>query len=73
MELTAMTKDLHIISKLGDNPNSDNNLSAQDLKQKFDEAGNLIKDYINNTLIPEIEEGFTEYIDEVDALVGGGL
>lgn len=73
MELTALTQDLYIISQLGDNPNSDNNLSAQELKQKFDESGNLIKNYINNTLIPEIEEGFTEYIDEVDALVGGGL
>ena len=73
MELTALTQDLYIISKLGDNPNSDNNLSAQELKKKFDESGNLIKTYINGTLIPEIKKTFTEYIDEVDALVGGGL
>ena len=73
MELTAFTKDLYIISKLGDNPNSDNNLSAQELKEKFDESGNLLKTYIHDTLIPEIVEAFEEYIDEVDALVGGGI
>lgn len=71
MELTSFTKDMYIISKLSDNPNSENNLSAQDLKKKFDEAGVAIQSFINATLIPEIRAGFTECIDEVDALVGG--
>lgn len=71
LTLTPFTKDMKIIAALGDNPNSDNDLTAQGLKEKFDEGGREIKTYINGTLIPEIQNAFTEYIDEVDALIGG--
>ena len=71
MNLTEFSKDIKIITALGDNPNSDNALTAQGLKEKFDEGGKAIKTFINGTLIPEIQTAFTEYIDEVDALIGG--
>lgn len=71
MNLTFFEKDMNIISALGDNPNSDNNLTAQDLKDKFDEGGKALKTFINSTLIPEIQTAFAEYIDEVDTLIGG--
>jgi len=43
------------ISALGDNPNTDDNLSADQLKAKFDYDGAAIKTYINNTLTTELD------------------
>ena len=40
--------DLNIISKLGDNPGTDNGLTPNGLKAKFDEAGLAIQNFINN-------------------------
>ncbi len=40
--------DLNIISKLGDNPGTDNNLASAGLKAKFDEAALAIQVFINN-------------------------
>lgn len=48
--------DVNVIQKLGDNPNTDNNLTADALRGKFDEAGALIKAWINETLIPSINK-----------------
>lgn len=56
MALKNLLADLSIISKLGDNPGVDNGLSAEQIKAKFDEAANLIKDYINNYLLPELDK-----------------
>lgn len=49
-----ITADLNIIQKLDDEPNDVGGLSAADLKAKFDEAGNTIKTYINESLIPQV-------------------
>lgn len=46
MAFTELTDNLNIISQLPDQPE----LSADALKEKFDEAGNTIKDYINGLL-----------------------
>lgn len=56
MALKKLLKDLSIISKLGTNPGVDDGLSEEQLKAKFDEAANIIKDYLNNYLILEIEK-----------------
>lgn len=64
MALKQLLADLSIISKLGDNPSVDDSLSAEQLKAKFDEAANLIKDYINNYLLPELDKTV-----DVDALL----
>lgn len=56
MALTKLTKDMNIIQKLGDEPNDVDGLSAAELKAKFDEGNNAMKDWVNNTFIPEVEK-----------------
>ena len=60
MAIPLMEDDVEIISKLGDVPGSDDGLSTQQLKNKFDAAAILIKNYINNVLIPKIENAVDE-------------
>lgn len=55
MAYERLTDDLDIISKLDTEPNDVGGLSAEELKAKFDEAGNAIKSYINETLLPSME------------------
>ena len=52
MAIPELTADLNVIAALSDLPNTDDGLSAAQLKAKFDEAGNAIKTYINGSLIP---------------------
>jgi hypothetical protein len=56
MALRKLEADLSIISRLGTNPGIDDGLSESELKAKFDEAANIIKDYLNNYLILQIEK-----------------
>lgn len=63
MEATALKLldiDLDIIAKLDDEPNDVGGLSGDALKREFDKSGNLIKRYINESLIPDIEYGLTK-------------
>ena len=53
MSFTRLDNDLNIIQKLSDNPNADG-LTAQALKKKFDDAGLIIQNYINNSLLPQL-------------------
>ena len=55
MAFTELTTDLSNISALHDRPNDEDGMSAAALKAAFDAAGNAIKEYINETLIPELE------------------
>ena len=55
MAIPKMTNDLNIIQALSDLPNSEDELTAQELKAKFDEAGLTIQNYINKILIQAIE------------------
>lgn len=54
MKIPELLEDLAIISQLGDNPGSDDGLSAEALKAKFDEAALKIQKYINTVLIPAV-------------------
>lgn len=54
LEIQYLNGDLNIIQKLDDEPNDVGGLTSAQLKAKFDEAGNTIKTYINDTLIPAI-------------------
>ena len=56
MALKKLTADLNIIQKLDDEPNDVGGLTAQELKQKFDESGNTIQKYMNEQLVPQLEE-----------------
>lgn len=45
--IPKLTADIAYISKLGDYPNTDDNLTADGLKAKFDQAGLEIQKYLN--------------------------
>ena len=54
LEIQMLDGDLNIIQKLDDEPNDVGGLTSAELKAKFDESGNIIKKYINETLIPAV-------------------
>lgn len=61
MAFEKFNKDMKIISALDDEPNDVGGLTAAELKAKFDEGGEAIKRYLNDTLIPAvIADGATE-------------
>lgn len=55
MALTKMTEDVNNIQKLSDRPNEIDGLTSAELKERFDKAGADIKEYLNDTLTPEID------------------
>lgn len=55
MSLTRLTEDVSVVSKLDDEPNDVGGLTAAELKAKFDEAGEIIKKYLNDTLLTELQ------------------
>lgn len=55
MAVTKLTTDLDVIQTLAQKPNTADGLTYQQLQAKFDEAGNDIKTYINDTLTAEID------------------
>lgn len=61
MAFEKFNKDMKIISALDDEPNDVGGLTAAALKAKFDEGGEAIKRYLNDTLIPAVvADGATE-------------
>ena len=73
MDFTPLEKNMDIISALDDEPNDVGGLTATELKAKFDEGGNAIKDYLNNTMIPEVKVALGDKAgkDELQGLVLG--
>ena len=67
MAIPKFDTDLDIISKLSDYPSEDN-LDGDAFKRKFDLGPNLLKEYINNVLIPALDQ-----IVDVEALLNGIL
>ncbi len=62
MSIERLNRDLAIIQKLSDLPNSTDGLSAEQLKAKFDESGLEIQKWINEVLLPGLRAenlGFT--------------
>lgn len=57
INLPQFSEDMDIIQKLGDTPGTDNNLDWKQLQAKFDEAGNLIKIYLNS-IVPLLNAAF---------------
>ena len=55
MSLPQLSDNMQVIHALSDNPVTDDNLTVQQFKDKFDQAAVAIKNYLNNTLIPAIE------------------
>ena len=56
MTLSKMTTNVNNIQGLSDRPNTADGLTSSQLKEKFDKAGQDIKNYLNDTLVPEMEE-----------------
>lgn len=54
LEITYFEGDVNIIQKLDDEPNDVGGLTSAELKAKFDEGANIIKNFINDSLIPEL-------------------
>ena len=75
MDFTPLEKDMNIISALDDEPNDVGGLTATELKAKFDEGGNAIKDYLNDTMIPEVKVALGDKAgkDELQGLVLGQI
>jgi hypothetical protein len=55
-KITQFTEDVEVIQKLGDHPNSDDGISADELKAKFDQAGSAIKKYLNEQIVPAVQK-----------------
>lgn len=53
-----LNEDIAFVQKLGDNPNSQNGLTAQELKKWFDRAPLAIQTYLNSVFIPQVEAKF---------------
>lgn len=68
MAIPQFNVDLDIIAKLGDYPGSDDNLTPDGFRKKFDMAGNFIKEYINTILLPQLNQ-----LVDVEALLNGIL
>ena len=54
MALTTFNEDMEIISKLSTYPNDTDGLTPEELKARFDQAGKLLKTYVNDTLLKEL-------------------
>lgn len=54
MSISNFDQDMNIISKLPDEPGGEGGLSAAQLKAEFDKGGNLVKQWINEVLIPHL-------------------
>lgn len=68
------SEDMEILQKLGDNPNSDDGLTEQELKEKFDEAGIKIKSYLISTVtqINAIVDALNQQFDTPGNFLDGG-
>ena len=63
--MDKLTENLDFISTLPDQPTT----SAAELKREFDKAGNIIKDYINNILITQVDAELKKINAKVDSEV----
>lgn len=71
MSFERLTTDTNVIRDLADRPNDVNGLSADQLKAKFDQIGEAIANYINNTLLASLEGDSAAGnigIEEIDGL-----
>lgn len=68
MALTELTANLNIHQSLPDKPA----LTADELKEEFDKAGNLIKEYLNDTLLSELN-GIITSLQSKDISIEGTI
>lgn len=63
MAITPCNVDTQVISALSDVPVTDDGLTPDQFKAKFDQIGVALKAYINNTLIPQITAQYAAKAD----------
>ena len=56
MAIEKLNENVEIIQTLSDYPNTDQGLTPAELKRKFDEGSRIIKDYLNEVLVPAIND-----------------
>ena len=56
MILQKMSDDVEIVQSLSTYPNQEDGLSAEELKAKFDQGPKALKNYLNNVLVPAVQE-----------------
>lgn len=64
-KIPELTADVEVIQKLGRRPNTDDGLTEAGFKAKFDEAGIAIKKFINEEVVPAIND----YVVSTDGLL----
>lgn len=64
-KIPELTADVEVIQKLGRRPNTDDGLTEAGFKAKFDEAGIAIKKFINEKVVPAIND----YVVSTDGLL----
>lgn len=55
MAIEKFNKNMAIIAALDDEPNDVGGMTSAELKNKFDEGGKALQTYMNETLIPALE------------------
>lgn len=71
MQFEPFDFDVMVHSKLGDDPNVDNNMTADDLKARFDSPMVAFKEWINAMLVPRLNSFLPEYsVESVNGLFG---
>jgi hypothetical protein len=68
INITNLTANVNNIQALSDRPNTADGITSQELKERFDKAGSDIKNYINNTLIEEIEGYLRQAKSHIEAI-----
>lgn len=71
-QLEYCTAQTNVISSLADKPNAQSGMTAAQLKAKFDAADAAIKAYINDTLVPYVNETLGAAIGAAAEDVGDG-
>lgn len=69
MGFTKLEKDMAVIAALDNEPNDVGGLTAEELKEKFDEAGKAVKAYLNEVLLRELEGSLAA--EKLGAVLGG--
>lgn len=60
MALEIMKESVKIIQSLSDYPNQEEGLTAQEMKEKFDEAGVRLQQYLNGSVVPALNKKLDE-------------
>ena len=66
--ISGLTEDLNIIQQLDTLPNAEGGLTAEALKKKFDESGLIIQEFINEVIIPAINNGKKATEEGIDSI-----